>query len=358
MSASTSSDNTNNNGNIVPDEECSITGKYKDFSTTVKFSVDSIKERFNEKGKIELKSHEFKIKDESFQVIIVLGERKIKESGAEESELGVFLTKTNSSPKSIVSYTCKFLDIRRPELDYDKETLKKGHLMGFRTALRKISIDALPNNTLNLFFTVTLHSKEEDSRVTKKSRSEANRVEEELMNNEKRKAGLPSSKEKLYTDFEIESEDGGVIQCHRVFLASHSPVFKAMLDSNMKESHERRLKVNFGGEVLQHFVYFLYDTTLDKEVVLRHYEDFLHLADKYDIGHLKLQIEDVLIKNLSTDVMINFYILGDLYNAKNLKEAARTFLVNNKDCFKDKEFSKQMQRLDPEKILEIMNIVM
>ena len=354
MSATTSADTTNNNGDRVPDEECFFKGKFEDISTTVKLSVDCIKERFKDEGKMQLKSHEFKIKDETFHIEIVFNDsRKHSESDKEKGLLVVYLC---GSPESNVSFKCEFLDIDKPALN--KKTLKKKIKWGWLTPLNKAEIEALPNNTLNLFCTVTLHIKEEDSRITKRSRSCTNLVEEELASYKKRRVGLPTTQDKLFTDFVIESEDGMAIKCHRNFLASNSPVFRAMLVNNMMEANERRLKLDFGGEVLQHFVDFLYDSNLDKEVVLKYYEEFLHLAEMYDIGHLKLQIEDILIKNLSMDVMISYYVLGDLYNAKNLKEAARTFLINNRDCFKDKEFSKQLQKLNPERIVEIMNIVM
>ena len=360
MSASSSSDNANS-VRRVPDEECFFKGKYEDYSTTVKISVDCIKERFKEEGRIELESHKFKIKDETFTIeISFFNEAK----NAEECSIGVYLSlskeESRGSPKSIVSFKCEFLGIDRPELEYKKRTFKKRgqSIWGWPEVLNKTEIEVLPNNTLNLFCTVTLHIKEKDSRITMKSRSVANLVEEKIASYNKRKVGIPTAQEKLFTDFVIESGDGMVIKCHRNFLASHSSVFRAMLINDMTEANERRLKLDFCGEVLQHFVDFLYDTTLDKEVVLKHYEDFLNLAEMFDIDHLKLQIEDVLIKNLSTDVMTSYYVLGDLYNAQILKEAARVFLVNNRDCFKDKEFIKQLQKLNPERIVEIIGIVM
>ena len=97
---------------------------------------------------------------------------------------------------------------------------------------------------------------------------------------------------------------------------------------------------------------------VNEEVVFRHFEDFLQLSDKYDIGNLKLQIEEILIKNLSKDLMTDFYVLADLYNAENLKEAARNFIAHNKDIFKDKEFTKQLEKYNPKRIVEIMNIAM
>ena len=360
MSAPSSSDDTNK-CNRVPDEKCSISGKYQDFSTTVEFSVDSIKERFKEEKVAQFKSHEFKIGDDCFRIIVLIdkGNGKTNDQTSEEWWLGACLYKTesSSSSESTISFKLEFLDTNLKEVRFTGITLKKKSNRGFPCLMNREFIDALPTNSVNLFCTVTLHSKEKDILSTKRSRSSTNLIGEELASYKRNKVGLPTSKDKLFTDFVIESEDGMVIKCHRIFLATHSPVFRAMLESEMKEAKERRLKLDFCGEFLQNAVNFLYDTTLDEEIVLKHYEDFLHLSDKYDIGHLKLQIEDVLIKNLSTDLMTNYYVLGDLYNAKNLKEAARNFMVNNKDCFKKEEFTNQLKKLNPDRIVEIMKLI-
>ena len=302
-------------------------------------------------------SHEFKVNDETFKISIRIEKKMIENIETDDWSIGVRLVKVDDgSLESTVSFKVEFQDTEI--VRFTKKNIKKGRYLGWSNVLNAGHIDNLPDNTLNLFCTVTLHSKEKDILSTKRSRSGTNLIEEELASFKRRKVGLPSSKEKLFTDFIIESEDGMVIKCHRNFLASHSSVLRAMLESDMKEAKEKRLKMDFCGELLQNFVNFLYDTTLDDEIVVKLYEDFLHLSDMYDVGHLKLQTENILIKNLSTVSMINYYVLGDLYNAKNLKEAARTFIANNKDCFKDEEFTNQLQKIDPARIVEIMKIIM
>ena len=358
MSAATSSQE-DGQGNSVPDEISSISGKFQDFSTTVKFSVDSVKERFNQTGQILLDSHEFTIDDESFKIQVQIDDLKNanRNNSSTARWAGVFLfnTETLGKERSIVSLK---LELHNKQVfEFKNHDLEMKNGWGWQKVLNKAGCETLPNNTLDLHCTVTLHSKAEDVLSIKRSRCGANLANDELARIEKERLGLPSSKDKLFTDFVIESEDGLDIKCHRVFLASHSSVFKAMLESDMTEARDRRLKLDFCGELLQHFVDFLYDTTLDTEIVLKHYEEFLNLSEQYDIKRLKLQTEDILMKNLSTELMTDYYVLGDLYNAENLKEAARTFMVNNKDWFKDKEFTEQLQKLHPERIVEIMRIV-
>ena len=316
-----------------------------------------MKERFNEE-KDFIESHEFMVNDETFIIEIDISTLKDSNATTEQKWLGIFLKKTETSgPKmSKVSLKVEFPDGNRKELKFKCKDLERKHNWGWPRVFKLVS--SFPNNSLNLLCTLTLHSKDKDVVSTKRSRSCGTLVEDELKSFKRRRVGLPTSRDKLFTDFAIESEDGMIIKCHRVFLASHSTVFKAMLESDMKEARDKRLKLKFSGEILHHFVDFLYDTFLKTKIILQHYEDFLHLAEKYDIKHLKLQTEDVLIKNLSTDLMINYYVLGDLYNAENLKEAAKIFIVSNKDCFKDKEFTKQLQKFNPERIVDIMNIVM
>lgn len=356
-----------NRRNISPNEVSSISKQNQEFSTTVEFSVDCIKERFEGDDEQDLFSHEFYINEDSFMINVAFEEKDAQD--AEDNEeieetnekfLGIYLKKTNASGGKRSTVAMK-VNIEGLEETYDvveKRKMKKDETYGIGEIFSKdefLNLQ-LPNNTLTLFCTVTLYSKERNVLTITRTRS-VQMVQEEIKRLRKEKIGLPTSKERLFTDFSIESEDGKIIECHRVFLASQSTVFKAMLQSNMKEAKEQRLKLDFSEEFLQHWVNFLYDTTIKKEIVMKYFEDFLHFSDKYDIQLLKLLTEDVLIKNLSTDLMLSYYTLGDLYNAENLKEAAKTFIVKNKECFKDQEYTSQLQKLNPEKIVEIMKII-
>ena len=105
MAAPSSSDDTSNgNGARVADEKCTISGKYQDFTTTVDFSVESIKERFKEEKKTFLESHSFKVNDETFKIVAVIDKKKLTDLAAEDWWLGVYVGRLgDSSSDSIVS---------------------------------------------------------------------------------------------------------------------------------------------------------------------------------------------------------------------------------------------------------------
>ena len=169
----------------------------------------------------------------------------------------------------------------------------------------------------------------------------------------------PLSKMKHFTDFKIESEDGVEIPCHRVFLASRSNVFFTMFESQMKEASEGKIKLNYNSEVLQSFVDFFYESSVKADILLKYHEEFLNLSEQYDLELLKLLTEYVLIKNLSVQNMAEYFMLADLFNAQELRDAARKFLINNKDCFKEDDYlTNQLKTFDADRIFEIMKIVL
>ena len=180
-------------------------------------------------------------------------------------------------------------------------------------------------------------------------------IVEEIENYEDK---TPSSTDRPFPDFIIESEDGQEIPCHRVFLATWSKVFRAMFESDMKEASENRLKLEFQAEVLQQFVDFFYDTEVRSDILLKNYEDFLNLSEKYDLDLLKLKTELVLMKNLSLENTVDYYMLGDLYNAKHLKDAAKKFMINNKNCLKDTKLATMLKSYDSDKVVDIMQILL
>ena len=49
--------------------------------------------------------------------------------------------------------------------------------------------------------------------------------------------------EKTFSDISIEC-GGEVFQAHRIILASHSPVFKRMLETDMKEKQEKVITIS------------------------------------------------------------------------------------------------------------------
>ena len=166
------------------------------------------------------------------------------------------------------------------------------------------------------------------------------------------------SQNMLYPDFVIECEEGEEIPCHRLVLAQ-SEVFRAMFDSNLKEASEKKIKLEYKQEVLEGFVKFFYDQTLSSDILVENCEDFLDLAEQYDLGLLKLLTEEAMIEKLTKDKMVDFYLLGSHFNAVEIKTAAKKCLLANKASLKKKgDLSSQLKNVDSTKIVELMQMIL
>ncbi len=67
--------------------------------------------------------------------------------------------------------------------------------------------------------------------------------------------------EKTFSDISIEC-GGEVFQAHRIILASHSPVFKRMLETETKEKQEKVITISdLDKEVVSDMLTFLYTSS-------------------------------------------------------------------------------------------------
>ena len=141
-------------------------------------------------------------------------------------------------------------------------------------------------------------------------------------------------------DFTVLSKEGTRFPCHRVFLASQSPPLKAMMTRDTKEKQEGQVKLQFKEEVVKGFVGFFYSRKIPQEILEENLEDFLTLADSYDMAQLKLQVEETAVQLLNTDNMVDMFYLGDLYHASQLKAASEFLMSRNKDILKKMDLSR------------------
>uniref|UniRef100_A0AC34EZD3 BTB domain-containing protein n=1 Tax=Panagrolaimus sp. ES5 TaxID=591445 RepID=A0AC34EZD3_9BILA len=82
------------------------------------------------------------------------------------------------------------------------------------------------------------------------------------------------------------------VRIHKLILASRSPVFDAMLQTDMKEKAENRLEIiDFDVEVVQTAVEYFYDRDTYKSLNLGKLISLLKFADKYDIKDMKAEVE-------------------------------------------------------------------
>ena len=144
--------------------------------------------------------------------------------------------------------------------------------------------------------------------------------------------------EKLFTDFAILSKEGKRFPCHRFILSSQSKTLMAMLTTDMKEKKEGQMKLEYSDEVVENFVDYFYTRTVPKEVLKDNLDSFMSLSELYDLAPLKHQTEEVASEQITTDNMVDMFVLSDLHNANILKEASEFFIKKNKEKLKELDF--------------------
>ena len=149
-----------------------------------------------------------------------------------------------------------------------------------------------------------------------------------------------NNNEEDFMDFTILSKEGTRFPCHRLVLATQSPPLKAMMIRDTKEKQEGQVQLQFKDEVVKAFVSSFYSKKVPQEILEKHLEKFLTLADSYDVASLKLQVEEAAIKLLTTENMVDMFYLGDLYHAIKLKEASEFLISRNKEILKEMDLSR------------------
>jgi len=121
--------------------------------------------------------------------------------------------------------------------------------------------------------------------------------------------------------------------CHKVFLASRSPVFSAMFNANMKEKIENEVQIDdIKPDVLAEMLHFIYTwkcKSLDVDLA----EDLLIAADKYQIDSLKKLCEERLICSINTENYFSLLVLGHTYSSR-IKKSVYDYVVGNKNNIK------------------------
>jgi len=146
-----------------------------------------------------------------------------------------------------------------------------------------------------------------------------------------------------FCDFEIFCEDKS-IKCHKVVLASRSPVFRAMLLNDMEESSTQKVEPkNFDFNTMYLVLKFIYKGEIEPPMLDRHAESIFKAADYYEINDLKKSCEKTLMKQLSIKNMLELYVLADMYKASDLKSATKKLIVaNSKELLKQNDWKNKL----------------
>jgi len=121
---------------------------------------------------------------------------------------------------------------------------------------------------------------------------------------------------------------GECFPCHAVILASRSPVFRSMFQSNMAECATRTVRMDDltpGG--VQSLLQYLYTDTTPN--LMDNAFQLLHAAEKYQFDHLKKVCVEKLQDILSIKNVLEILIIADTYGVEDLKKTAVNYILTH-----------------------------
>lgn len=151
----------------------------------------------------------------------------------------------------------------------------------------------------------------------------------------------------LQPDFVIRAESEE-FKVHKSILLPQSSVFEAMLANDSLEAQTNEVKIeDFSASAIKDFVYFLYMG--DVENSDNSYELF-GLAEKYNIGNLKVLSEKLICDNLESSNVLAVFNLGIFHSSPKLRQSAFSEIAR---MLPDTEFQPEMMN-DPRKLNKIV----
>ncbi|KAF6208881.1 hypothetical protein GE061_014623 [Apolygus lucorum] len=133
-------------------------------------------------------------------------------------------------------------------------------------------------------------------------------------------------KKGLFTDVTFVFQVGAKISAHKSVLAASSTVFEAMFLSSLTQGRTVEVQ-DVNQEVFTAFLDYVY--LRDANVVKKHVNQLLMLADKYDVEPLALLCDGFVEASLTSENAVDSLLLADLYRRKDLKTKIGRFIKTN-----------------------------
>ena len=128
---------------------------------------------------------------------------------------------------------------------------------------------------------------------------------------------------------------------------------KAMMTTEMGEKEEKETKVHYNNQVVEAFVNYFYTGTVPHVVLETNISSFMKLSDYYNLDPLKSQVEDVAIKSLDLENVVEMFSLANLHNAESLKRVSRYFIIENRKILGQQDLS----QVPPSVMMELFKLL-
>jgi len=157
-----------------------------------------------------------------------------------------------------------------------------------------------------------------------------------------------------YADITIVCGDK-TFKCHKIILASRSPVFKTMFDADMKEKEAGSVEIkNMTPEVLENMLKYIYTSEAPDIDTLT--QELFAAAEQYQLEKLKELCEAKLCSKIEVANCIEILVLADLYQATTLKVTALKFVADNIGNMDASEWKKTLIAY-PTLLVEVMEMI-
>ena len=145
--------------------------------------------------------------------------------------------------------------------------------------------------------------------------------------------------------------------CHQVILAARSPVFKAMIQAEMKEKQTKKIVIKDSNpRTVAGMLKFMYSGDISRDEMDEIASDLLAVAEKYEMNDLKNMCEESLCSTLSVENSIERLVLGDFHNATKLKKMALELVAKNMRKIVDTDVYKDLFTQKPALAWEVTKV--
>uniref|UniRef100_A0A914PT68 BTB domain-containing protein n=1 Tax=Panagrolaimus davidi TaxID=227884 RepID=A0A914PT68_9BILA len=118
------------------------------------------------------------------------------------------------------------------------------------------------------------------------------------------------------------------IKVHKLFLKNCSNVFRAMLNSKMKESVENKVEIqDFSFDVVETGIKMIYNCSFETSLSIDDLLSLLQFFDKYNIPSLKDKVEPLLFTQISAANVCRLTNASVLSNSSKLKNKCMEFIM-------------------------------
>merc|ERR1712173_100220 len=103
-----------------------------------------------------------------------------------------------------------------------------------------------------------------------------------------------------------------------------------MGNSGMKEAMNQKMETkDHDSELLEILLEFMYKGIVSPDKMRKRTQEILMMANYYEIISLKKVTEVTLIEQLDVGNMLEMFILADMYDAKELRQASKNLIMDN-----------------------------